>query len=414
MKRRALVRPLAALVGGVSIAGLVACGSSGKPSAAPSSAPSSHDMNHMSGMPMASSTPAPTTPAPTVGTPSATPSGGKAIGGVYANDGVGMFTDVTRNVPYRIYVPNHGSGSISVIDPKTFQVIDTYPSGSGTQHVVPGWDLKTLWALNNEGGNSITPIDPVTGKRKGDNIPVTDPYNMYFTPDGTSAIVIQEALKTLAFTDPQTFQVKSTLAVPGCAGVNHVDFSADGSYFIATCEFGGSLVKVDTAKQQVLGYLQVGGMPQDIKIDPAGKVWYVSNMDRDGVHMIDGDAFKEIGFLPTGPEAHGLYPSRDATVLYVSNRGGNAGQGSVSLIDFATRTVVKNWPIPAPSTPDMGGVSPDGKTLWLSGRRNNEVYAIDTTTGTLRARIPVGVEPHGLAVWPQPGRYSLGHTGILR
>ena len=64
--------------------------------------------------------------------------------------------------------------------------------------------------------------------------------------------------------------------------------------------------------------------------------------------------------------------------------------------------------------PRHGGVSADGRVLWLSGRYHSEVYAIDTTTGTLLARIPVGKQPHGLCVWPQPGRYSLGHTGIMR
>jgi YVTN family beta-propeller protein len=364
-------------------------------------------------------------PMPTASrTPAAPPSGssggvggvggGPAIGDVYAHDQVGMFTAATRGLPYRLYVPNHGDGTVSVIDPVAKKVIDTYPTGLGAQHVIPAWDLKTLYAANDEHGNSLTPIDPHTGKRAGPNIPVADPYNMYFTPDGRYAIVIAEAEKQLNFSDPHTFALEHSLAVPGCDGVNHVDFSADGSYFIATCEFNGRLVKVGTAAQQVLGYLDIGGMPQDIKIDPAGKVWYVSDMDKNGVHLIDGEAFREIGFVPTGPEAHGLYPSRNAHVLYVSNRGGAKDQGSVSVIDFATRKVIANWPIKAPSTPDMGGVSPDGKTLWLSGRRNREVYGIDTTTGRLVARIPVGTEPHGLAVWPQPGRYSLGHTGILR
>jgi YVTN family beta-propeller protein len=382
---------------------LAGCGSSGKTGHSGMNMPGMSDMPSMSG----GATPS------AVGT-SVPLSNGGAIGSVYAHDQAGMLSAATKGDRSLIYVPNHGSGTISVIDPVQKKVIDTFVSGPGTQHVIPSWDLKTLYAANDEGGNSLTPIDPKTGKRAGPNIPVNDPYNMYFTPDGKFAIVVAEADKTLEFADPHTFVVEHALAVPQCGGVNHIDFAADNSYFIATCEFSGRLVKVDTAQQKVLGYLDIGGMPQDIKIDPAGKVWYVSDMDKNGVHMIDGDAFKELGFIPTGPEAHGLYPSRDAHVLYVSNRGGTADQGSVSVIDFATRKVVANWPIPAPSTPDMGGVSADGKTLWLSGRRNNEVYAIDTTTGKLLARIPVGVEPHGLAVWPQPGRYSLGHTGILR
>jgi YVTN family beta-propeller protein len=396
-------------------AGLIsACGSSAKPAAAPSDRTTT-SMAPGETMPGMSSTPggASSAAAPSNKT-YALSSGGKPIGDIYAHDGVGMLQPATRNVPYLIYVPNHGDGTISVIDPNTKKVIDTFVSGPGTQHVIPSWDLKTLYAANDEGGNSLTPIDPRTGKRAGPNIPMADPYNMYFTPDGKYAIVVQEAAKTLAFADPHTFVIKHSLAVPQCGGVNHIDFSPDGSYFIATCEFSGGLVKVDTAAQRVLGYLNLGGMPQDIKIDPAGKVWYVSDMDRGGVDLIDGDTFKQVGFIPTGPETHGLYPSRDATVLYVSNRGGPQDLGSVSVINFATRKVIATWPIPPPSTPDMGGVSADGKTLWLSGRRNNEVYGIDTRTGKLVARIPVGTEPHGLAVWPQPGRYSLGHTGILR
>ena len=89
------------------------------------------------------------------------------------------------------------------------------------------------------------------------------------------------------------------------------------------------------------------------------------------------------------------------------------GQGSVSVIDFATRKVEVTWPIPGGGSPDMGNVSADGKYLWLSGRFDNVAYAIDTTTGEVKS-IPVGKEPHGLTIWPQPGRYSLGHTGNLR
>jgi YVTN family beta-propeller protein len=337
---------------------------------------------------------------------------------VYAATNVGMFQPATRGVPYRLYVPNHSAGTISVVDPVAKKVIDTFRSGPGAHHVIPSWDLKTLWAANNENGNSLTPIDPKTGKRAGPNVAVSDPYNMYFTPDGKYAIVIAEAEKRLNFTDPHTFQVKDSVPV-NCAGVNHVDFSADGRYFIATCEFSSQLVKVDTQTHKVLDYLPVpnGGMPQDIKINPSGTIWYVSDMMANGVWTVNGDDFKITGFIPTGPETHGLYPSRDATRLYISNRGGmepGGDKGSVSVLDFATNKIVATWPIAPPSTPDMGGVSPDGKTLWLSGRRNNEVYGLDTTTGKLVARIKVGTEPHGLAVWPQPGRYSLGHTGILR
>jgi DNA-binding beta-propeller fold protein YncE len=303
------------------------------------------------------------------------------------------------------------------------KVVDRFKVGVNPQHVVPSWDLKTLWITNNAEGRrdgSLTPIDPLTGK-PGKAIAVDDPYNMYFSPDGRFAIVVAEALKRLDLRDPHTFARRGSVSVPQCAGVNHADFSIDGRYLIATCEFAGMLVKVDWINRKVLGYLTLSrrGMPQDIRVSPDGKVFYVAEMHAGGVYLIDGDAFREIGFMPTGVGTHGLYPSRDGRKLYVANRGSHRiggpprGPGSVSVIDFATRAIEATWPIPGGGSPDMGNVSADGRTLWLSGRYDGEVYAIDTASGEVQ-RIPVGKEPHGLTVWPQPGRYSLGHTGNMR
>jgi YVTN family beta-propeller protein len=329
---------------------------------------------------------------------------------------------VAKALP-RVYVPNLQSNDVSVIDPATLKVIDKFPVGVNPQHVVPSWDLTTLWVTNNaehRTDGTLTPIDPVTGK-PGPPVAVDDPYNMYFTPDGRSAIVVAEALKRLDFRDPKTMALQGSVAAPGCAGINHGDYSIDGKYLLMTCEYQGRLAKIDWINRKVLGYLKLsgGGIPQDIRISPDGKVFYVAELKRGGVYLIDGDAFKEIGFIKTGVGTHGLYPSRDGTKLYVANRGSSViggkpkGPGSVAVLDFATRQVVATWKIPNGGSPDMGNVSADGKRLWLSGRYDNVVYVIDTTTGEV-VTIPVGKEPHGLTVWPQPGRYSLGHTGNMR
>jgi YVTN family beta-propeller protein len=322
-----------------------------------------------------------------------------------------------------IYVPHIQSNNVYVIDPKTYEVIDKYKVGLNPQHVVPSYDLQTLWVTNNAERTtkgSLTPIDPKTGK-PGEAIPVNDPYNMYFSPDGKSAIVVEEAEKRLAFRDPKTMEMQYYIKTPGCGGINHADFSIDGSFAIFTCEFSKGLVKIDLVNRKPLAYLQLskGGMPQDIRISPNGKRFYVADMHADGLFVIDAETFKEVGFIETGKGTHGIYPSRDGKKLYVANRGSHAihgakaGPGSVSVVDFATEKVEATWPIPGGGSPDMGNVSADGKTLWLSGRYDHVVYAIDTTTGATKV-IKVGIEPHGLAVWPQPGRYSLGHTGNMR
>jgi YVTN family beta-propeller protein len=329
---------------------------------------------------------------------------------LYAADRPGLLSPRVRHDKPLVYVPNFGSGTVSVIDPATLKVIRTQRVGKGPQHVVPSWDLRTLW-VNNNSGNSLTPINPLTG-RFGTPVRVEDPYNLYFTPDGRFAIVMAESKRQIVFRDPHTMAVKRVLPV-NCDGVNHADFSPDGRYFIVTCEYSGDLLKVDTVRQSVIAKMHLPGthpMPQDIKISPDGNTWYVADMQTSGVWVLDGDKFSTPSFVPTGAGAHGLYPSRDSRYLYVANRG----EGSISLLSFATGKVVRKWRIPGRASPDMGGVSADGKVLWLSGRYHREVYAIDTRTGRLLARIKVGTEPHGLCIWPQPGRYSLGHTGILR
>jgi YVTN family beta-propeller protein len=235
-------------------------------------------------------------------------------------------------------------------------------------------------------------------------------------------VVVAEAMKRLDFRDPKTMALQGSLAVPQCGGINHGDYSIDGRYLIMTCEYASRLAKIDWAGRKVLGYVTLPdkGIPQDIRVSPDGKIFYVADLRAGGVHLLDGDAFKLVGFIKTGVGTHGLYPSRDTTKLYVANRGfsrigGKAGlgQGSVAVIDFATRAIVATWPIPKAGSPDMGNVSVDGKHLWLSGRYDNVVYVIDTTSGEIRT-VKVGREPHGLTVWPQPGRYSLGHTGNMR
>ncbi len=360
---------------------------------------------------------------------------------IYSETHVGKLSPTVGSFPDLIYVPNSDSNTVDVIDPRTFRIVNHFKVRRQPQHVTPSYDLKTLWVLSDL-GDSLTKIDPATGK-KGKTIRVKDPYNMYYTPDGQYAIVVAERVHRLDFRNPTTMALVDSVPVP-CRGVDHMDFSADGRYLIGSCEFSGSLIKLDVAKRTVVGTLELahhqdggttllptapaqgtrhlsmrraydlkhapsGSMPQDVKTSPDGRVFYVADMLANGVHLIDGDKFVSIGFIPTGSGAHGLYPSRDSKLLYCSNRD----EGTISVISFAERKVVQKWTIPGGS-PDMGGVSADGKVLWLSGRYTREVYAIDTSDGHLMARIAVGKGPHGLCVYPQPGRYSLGHTGILR
>lgn len=353
---------------------------------------------------------------------------------IYSEAGAGKMNPVTGTAKRYVYVPSNTAGSVTVIDQDTYEIVRTFGTGGKlVQHVVPDYDMTTLYA-NVSGSNFLRPIDPVTGEPTADRIPVAAPYNLYWTPDGTRAIVMAERLDRIDFYDRTTWQPIKQLKVPcqsqfrdiSFGGVNHADWSSDGRYFLATCEFAGKMIKIDTTTMQVVAELLLPGemraMPQDVRT-PDGHTFYVADMMNGGVWVIDGDTMAITTRIATGVGAHGIYPSRDGRRLYVANRGrtkggegrrSRPGDGSVSVIDWKTNTVGATWPIDGGGSPDMGGVSADGTKLWLSGRYDSEVYVFDTTSGALVRRIAVPSSPHGLCVWPQPGRYALGHTGNTR
>jgi YVTN family beta-propeller protein len=337
------------------------------------------------------------------------PTAGKSVHiaefNVYADTLAGFLNPEVAGMPERVYVPNSTSGTVDVIDPATFQIVAHYQVGNFPHHVAPSWDLRHLY-VDTEGWSALTAIDPATTQVTG-RIPLADPYNLYFTPDGTRAIVVAERLHRLDFRDPNTWQLLKSVAIPWF-GVDHLDFTADGRYLLASTEYSGVLVKVDIQKLEIAGTLRVGGLPIDVRLSPDGSVFYVANQGRSGVSIVDPVSMTEVGFIHTGRGAHGLQISRDTKYLYVSNRY----EGSISLVDFATRQVAATWHIGG--SPDMLQVSPDGSQLWASGRFDGSVYVVDTTSGRMTHRIRVGGEPHGLCYFPNVGRFSLGHNGVYR
>jgi YVTN family beta-propeller protein len=317
----------------------------------------------------------------------------------------GPISPTVADLPARVYVPDELRGNVTVIDPATFQVIDRYPSGTTAHHVAPGPDFTKLY-VNNMGSSNLLEIDARTGKPTR-TIAAAVPYNLYFTTDGSKAIVAAEPNNTLDFYDPVSWRRIKSLPL-GCNGVDHLDMSANGRYLLVSCEFDGQVVKVDTEQMTIAGRVNLGGLPVDIKLAPDGSVFYIANQGRHGVSIVDPIAMRELAFLPTGQGAHGMAISRDTKSLYVGNRLA----GTISVIDFASGQITATWY--TGGSPDMLQVSPDGTQLWASGRFNGAVYVVNTTNGQLVATIPTGTAPHGLTYFPQPGRISIGHNGVYR
>jgi hypothetical protein len=173
---------------------------------------------------------------------------------------------------------------------------------------------------------------------------------------------------------------------------------------------------MDTAKMEVVKTVKLPHtynkmpMPQDVKISSDGSTFYIADMMSNGVWVMPADNFGQLSFIKTGNGAHGIYVTRDAKNMLITNRG----EGSVSVLRLSDNKLTAKWKIPGGGSPDMGGISADGTQFWVTGRYNNVVYVFDIVQGKFLRKIAVGKEPHGLAYYPQPGRYSLGHTGVFR
>ena len=217
---------------------------------------------------------------------------------VYAHIAAGMMNPKWAHDPYRVYVPDSLSNTVTEINPHTYTIIRTFGTGGQPNHITPSWDGSVLW-VNNTSGGSLTPISPQTGQ-PGQPVPVADPYNLYFTPDGHSAMVMAEALARIDFRDPRTMMLRYSMPVP-CSGVNHLDFTADGRYAVASCEFSGKLLWIDVRARAVARTLTLGmamsapvaapgpgySMPQDVRLSADGTIFYVADMAANGIWLIE-------------------------------------------------------------------------------------------------------------------------------
>ncbi|TDC64465.1 YncE family protein [Actinomadura sp. GC306] len=326
-----------------------------------------------------------------------------AGGHVYAATGPGMMAPHAREVPARLYVA-HGR-AIDVIDAGTMRTVGRLHTGAAASRVVPSWDLRRLWATDPARGTLVR-FGPLGGVR-GRPVQAGSPAALHFSPDGRHALVLAHRPSRVEVRDPRTMRRKGSVRLPCTPG--YADFTPDGSALVATCGSAGALTRVDltTGRVSATVRLPAGARPGDLRLSPDGTLFYVADPVRGGVWLVDAGRLAVRGFVRTAPGARGLAVGRDARRLFV------VGGGTLTAVRFGTRRVASRWPLPGGGTPIPGGMSRDGSALWLADPRGL-VYAVSTRTGRVVRKVRVAGRPAGLAVHPQPGRFSLGGTGLYR
>src|SRR2546423_2056040 len=206
---------------------------------------------------------------------------GSSSAGVYEHTTGGRLSPLPAGLAPRVYVPNESSGDVVAIDPETFRIIGRFGVGRSPEHVTPDWDLRLLY-VNDMDSNALTVIDPRSG-RPVRSIRIPTPYNLYFTPDGSKAIVVEDSSTPgdgsengLRFYDRATWKFLRFVSIP-FPGADHLDFSVDGRYLFVSCEYSGEVERVDTRTMKVSGAIHVGGLPIDVRLAPSADLFYVAN-----------------------------------------------------------------------------------------------------------------------------------------
>lgn len=281
-------------------------------------------------------------------------------------------------------MPDELGAAVDVINATTLNVVSTLRVGRYPHHVTPSWNMRRLY-VNDMESDRLDVINPFTRRRSG-TVATPARYNLYFTPDGSKAIVIAEPLNRIDFYRRSDWTLLRRLSIPS-AGVDHGDFTADGNKLVVGTEFDGWLFKINVRTMRITDRLYVGGKPSTSSCPPMAPSSNVANQGRGGASIVEARTLREIRFLRTGSGAHGMAVRRDGKGLYVSNRRA----GTISVIDFATRSVVATWNVGG--SPDMLSVSIDGGQLWASNRWHRNVSVINTANGHVIRRIAPATRP---------------------
>jgi YVTN family beta-propeller protein len=222
-----------------------------------------------------------------------------------------------------------------------------------------------------------------------------------------------------------------------------VNATTSGPYAYITNSGDNTVSVIDTQTNAVIANVTVGTYPDGVAVNPAGTRIYVVNANpylksvgteglneeagNGTVSVIDAATNTVIATIPLGYLPDGVAVSPDGTRIYVVNSDDN---GTVSVIDAATNTVIAT--IPVGIMPDGVAVSPDGTRIYVTNLNssynplsmspspyiNGTVSVIDTATNNIIATVPVWGWPKGIAVSLDGSRiyvtnYNAGSVSVI-
>lgn len=279
----------------------------------------------------------------------------------------------------KVVVANRASGTISIINGKTDEVIKTISLPSASDQAEPMYVVHTPESnrvfVGDRANNRVIVFDDKSFDIEGYVPAGNGVFHMWADPSDAQLWVNNDIDNTSTVIDPETLEVLATVAMP-----------AD--------------------------IVTLGGKPHDVILDPSGDFAYVtivgSSTLNDFVIKFSTDSFKEVARAEVGKDPH-LSLTRKNKLLYVPTQNNNAvyilARKDLSLVKILTVPGAHGAAIPRNGktfyTTNISGGGVDG--LYSINTKNNELLgeAVDTP-------FPV---PHNIVLNRRGSKLYITHSG---
>jgi YVTN family beta-propeller protein len=370
------------------------------------------------------------------------------------------------------YAANMLSSTVSVIDTASRSVTATVPVGSGPHSIAVAPDGSLVYVAN-QYSNSVYVIDaesrtlrdavfPVRAQQP--RAPVTEPYGVTITPDGSTLYVTNETSYSVSSIDTATDTVTAVIAVTGSprgiaipplagpsptrrpATATPVPTTTPGPAppisrrlrLYAAIASARAIAVINAASNNVVATIPIAaGEPNGIAFTPDGAFAYVSTSGGT-IAVINAAANSFVTSIDLGAVTYTAAMSPTDASLYVGSNGrvfvidtasntikatifgGNinsaiaftpdgtsayvadSGGGGLMVIDTRSKAVTTTIPV---YNPQAIAISPDGKFAYVTA---GNLFVIDTASNAVVAEVPAGAGPGAIALSPDG---SIGYVG---
>lgn len=151
----------------------------------------------------------------------------------------------------------------------------------------------------------------------------------------------------------------------------------------------GEVLILDAATLAERNRVTVGDAPAEVTFAPSGELAFVANTGSDSVTLLDPATGAVLATQPVGDAPVGAWPGRDGR-MYVDNEAGK----SLSIIDPASRALVATYPLGF--TPALAGIAPNNE-LWVTDTENGKLVFLDVASGARLGDLATGAGAHAFA-----------------